>query len=163
MIKTSKHLKFSVFGVVVPQGRPRFSTRNGYPIAYDPPKSKAYKQKIFEAFWYAIKIEDYERYEQKNEPLFLTNPVGIKITEHRQIPKSWSKIKKQNAIQGLEKPVTRPDLDNVTKIVLDALNGHAWHDDGQVIEIYARKIYDLNPRLEIEIYEISETGEQSEN
>lgn len=32
----------------------------------------------------------------------------------------------------------RIDLDNAFKCALDALNGIAWHDDKQVIRIYAR-------------------------
>ena len=82
--------------------------------------------------------------------------------DHPRVCGEKSETRKQKAIQGLKKPTTRPDLDNVIKIVLDALNGHAWHDDGQVIEIHACKKYDEIPRLEIEIYEISEAGEANE-
>lgn len=35
---------------------------------------------------------------------------------------------------------TRPDLDNLVKLVMDALNGVAWRDDGQVSEIDAWKV-----------------------
>jgi Holliday junction resolvase RusA-like endonuclease len=31
------------------------------------------------------------------------------------------------------------DLDNLVKLVLDALNGKAWHDDSQIYEITASK------------------------
>jgi len=34
---------------------------------------------------------------------------------------------------------TRPDLDNVAKAVLDALNGVAYFDDGQVCELHVTK------------------------
>ena len=34
----------------------------------------------------------------------------------------------------------KPDLDNVCKLVLDALNGVAWADDAQVVSIYANKL-----------------------
>lgn len=33
----------------------------------------------------------------------------------------------------------RPDLDNLVKLVLDALNGVAWADDGQVSHVIASK------------------------
>lgn len=35
---------------------------------------------------------------------------------------------------------TRPDVDNLIKNVLDALNGVCWHDDGQVAGISAVKV-----------------------
>lgn len=34
----------------------------------------------------------------------------------------------------------KPDLDNVCKLVLDALNGVAWADDAQVVSIFANKL-----------------------
>lgn len=36
--------------------------------------------------------------------------------------------------------VRKPDLDNVVKLVLDALNGVAWEDDQQVNCIFAKKL-----------------------
>ena len=38
-------------------------------------------------------------------------------------------------------PCVRPDLDNLLKGVLDALNGLLWTDDGQIVEIHALKSY----------------------
>jgi crossover junction endodeoxyribonuclease RusA len=44
------------------------------------------------------------------------------------------------------------DLDNRIKPLLDALNGIAWADDGQVAELYMRRSLDRgNPRVEITI------------
>ena len=34
---------------------------------------------------------------------------------------------------------TRPDVDNLAKVVADALNGIAWEDDGQVARLVAEK------------------------
>lgn len=36
---------------------------------------------------------------------------------------------------------TRPDADNYLKQVMDALNGAAYHDDGQVADARVRKFY----------------------
>lgn len=58
-------------------------------------------------------------------------PVRLSISAHYLIPK---KPKCQDKI-------TRPDLDNVLKAVLDALNGVAYRDDAQVIHIEADKAY----------------------
>ncbi len=43
------------------------------------------------------------------------------------------------------------DLDNKLKVIGDALNGYAWFDDAQVVEIHAYRYDDKhNPRVEIE-------------
>jgi Holliday junction resolvase RusA-like endonuclease len=36
-------------------------------------------------------------------------------------------------------PVRKPDLDNAAKLLLDSLNGLAYRDDAQVIELHARR------------------------
>lgn len=50
----------------------------------------------------------------------------------------------------------RRDIDNMLKLILDALNGLAWTDDTQVAEIVARKL--LVPkgeeRTEVAVYEL---------
>lgn len=49
---------------------------------------------------------------------------------------------------------TRPDLDNLLKSFCDALNGIAWKDDAQIVEILRmRKIYGP-PKIDIEFFEI---------
>ncbi len=55
--------------------------------------------------------------------------------------KSWSK-KKKNEMVGRSK-VTKPDIDNLIKTVLDACNGHVWKDDNQITEITSSKRYGI--------------------
>jgi len=40
------------------------------------------------------------------------------------------------------------DIDNMQKTILDALNGIAWSDDRQVMEVFARKHYVNSPNEE---------------
>jgi len=49
----------------------------------------------------------------------------------------------------------KPDIDNLIKFVLDALQGQNAYfvDDSQVVRILAEKIYSDNPRTEIMIVE----------
>jgi len=53
--------------------------------------------------------------------------------------------------------VTRPDIDNLLKAIMDVLSQvRVWHDDAQVVRLEAEKIYqaeDLACGAEIEIYE----------
>jgi Holliday junction resolvase RusA-like endonuclease len=48
-------------------------------------------------------------------------------------------------------PVTRPDIDNYCKLVLDACNRFLWADDSQICALGAFKGYGQPPRIEIEI------------
>lgn len=50
------------------------------------------------------------------------------------------------------RPIKRGDLDNRLKVVIDALNGVAYGDDKQIIELHAFRHDDKqNPRVEIEV------------
>jgi Holliday junction resolvase RusA-like endonuclease len=54
-------------------------------------------------------------------------------------PKSYSQKRKSQS-NGFYK-VTKSDIDNTIKLVMDALNGIAWKDDAQVSVIYAEKVH----------------------
>jgi Holliday junction resolvase RusA-like endonuclease len=41
----------------------------------------------------------------------------------------------------------KPDWDNVGKIVCDALNGVAWHDDAQIVDAHVEKRYGIEPMV----------------
>lgn len=51
-------------------------------------------------------------------------------------------------------PVTRPDVDQYAKAILDAATGILWEDDAQVVRLTATKVYDASGgasiRLEVE-------------
>ena len=50
------------------------------------------------------------------------------------------------------RPQRRGDLDNTAKAILDALNGIAWEDDSQIIELHLYRADDkARPRVEIEV------------
>jgi Holliday junction resolvase RusA-like endonuclease len=36
-------------------------------------------------------------------------------------------------------PTSKPDIDNVLKLVMDALNEHGWDDDKQVVDVVMRR------------------------
>ena len=52
-------------------------------------------------------------------------------------------------VAGDIRPTKKPDFDNVTKAVCDALNGVAYDDDSQIVDAMARKFYSEQPRIEV--------------
>ena len=68
--------------------------------------------------------------------------------------KSSSKVKKTAMLSGELLPTKKPDIDNIVKAVLDALNEVAYRDDTQVVELQVRKQYSEKPRLEICLEEL---------
>lgn len=80
----------------------------------------------------------------------LEGAIFMKIEYFYNIPKSWNKAKKENA----KWHTFKPDIDNLQKSVLDALNGIAYIDDSQVCYIQARKKYADIDGVKIEIERI---------
>ncbi|MDO5742340.1 RusA family crossover junction endodeoxyribonuclease (plasmid) [Vagococcus lutrae] len=86
--------------------------------------------------------------------------ISISLTFYIYPPQSISKIKtkRPRTNHEIEKVFVdkRPDLDNYIKALLDASNGILFKDDGQVAAMSAQKLYSLDPRIEIEIYELED-------
>lgn len=61
-------------------------------------------------------------------------PVDVTIVTLRALPESRPRDVRR------EHDTFKPDIDNVQKLVFDALNGVAWADDAQVTSVYALKL-----------------------
>lgn len=77
--------------------------------------------------------------------------VAVHVECYVPIPKSDSKGKREAKISGATPCTVKPDIDNVIKSVLDALNGVAWPDDKAINSIWATKMYSERPRLTVTI------------
>lgn len=133
---------FEVKGKPLGKQRPRVTVRNGYARAYTPEKTVNYETLIKYAF-----------ISQKGDLDYL-KPFSIRLTICYEIPKSKSKKWKEQALNGEIYPETKPDIDNVLKIFMDALNGLAYKDDNQVVFCAAEKIYSEMPCVICEIKNI---------
>lgn len=85
----------------------------------------------------------------------LEGPVEVQIQAFVPIPVSASKKRQAAMREGLEIPTSKPDWDNLGKLVCDALEGMAYRRDQQIADGRVRKRYDDNPRMEIRISECS--------
>lgn len=55
-------------------------------------------------------------------------------------------------LAGKIRPTKRPDADNVLKAIADGLNGLAYHDDAQLVEMKGAKYYDAIEGVRVTIY-----------
>ena len=85
------------------------------------------------------RIRNLAAIEYTDDPLEI--PITIMLLFAFEIPKSWTKAKKEVARQGFVPHTSTPDLDNLVKLVTDALNGVVYKDDRQIVRIDAVKLY----------------------
>jgi Holliday junction resolvase RusA-like endonuclease len=132
--------KITIPGAPVVTPRPRV-LRNG--TTYTPAKAKKKQMEIAETW--------RERYKIK-----LSGAVEIKVYFFFTPPKSWSKRKQRQALDGIIYPISHScgDIDNLLKTALDGLNNVAYKDDSQVIKVVAGMEYSKNARTEIVLNEI---------
>jgi len=84
----------------------------------------------------------------------IKGPVRVEIDLFIQTPESWSKVK-QERHEGQYRP-KKPDADNYSKLLLDAMNGMIYEDDNQVVDLQVKKFYSMKPCTVIGIEEISD-------
>lgn len=70
-----------------------------------------------------------------------TGPLELSVFAWFPIPESYSKKRVHEIILTDYAHTTKPDLDNIVKLVKDSLNGLFWVDDKQVYKITAAKRY----------------------
>lgn len=140
---------FNVTGEPVGKGRPRFYRRGKGVGTYTPDKTIEYEERIRQAF-----IRGVSTYGDKVPTFPEDAAVKMQIMATFGIPKSASKKKKAEMIAGFIRPTKKPDADNIAKIVADALNGIAYKDDTQLVEIEVRKFYGEQPRISVNLERI---------
>jgi Holliday junction resolvase RusA-like endonuclease len=136
-------IQFTVYGTPVAQGRPRFSSQSGFTRAYDPKKSKDFKQ--------YVKLVASEH----RPKTLLEGPLQLSVKVYKPSLKSFSKKKKAAAESGELRPVTKPDVDNYVKGIKDACNKVLWKDDSQVVDLHVSKWYSEIPRIEVMLQPIN--------
>ena len=131
-----------IYGLVIegkPQPKERPRVYNGHGVT--PPKTREYEKMV--AWLWQMKCKAK-----------LTGAVRMRCTFYLPIPPSWSKKKQEDARQGVIYPTVRPDIDNLNKIIMDALNEVAYLDDKQVVAVISEKRYSDRPRTEVVLEEL---------
>lgn len=137
----SGRISFIVLGPVVAKQRPKFSRAGGFVRSYTPDKTVNYENLVKMSY-----------YQEHGDFLFDRDvPLKVIINIEKSIPKSFSNRKRELAINGFIRPITRGDVDNYAKTILDALNGIAYHDDAQVTDLEVFKRFGYKSYAEITI------------
>lgn len=130
-----------VEGKIKGKARPRFNTRTGR--AFTPGDTITYENWIKCCY-------------QEQDGKFIDGPVKARIEVYYKIPKSYTKKRVQAIRDGLEMPLKKPDIDNCIKIIFDSLNGIAYKDDNQIVEVVAiKKWTEEQERIEFKLEEIN--------
>lgn len=130
MREVTKSYKFRVMGRVVAKQSVKFG-RNG--IKYTPGDMTTY------ANW--VKTCFYKEY-PKHLPHELDGfNLEVFIDVYFKIPESYSRKKQGLALQGIIRPTVKPDWDNISKNICDALNGVAYNDDKNIVDGAVHKYY----------------------
>ena len=135
--------EFIVMGTPVAKGRPRFARRGKWVQAYTPDKTVQYEN--------LVKLS-YAQY----DGIKLIGAIRAEIQAYFPIPKSASKKKQALMLENKEKYVKKPDVENIVKGILDALNGIAYDDDSQITELLVTKAYSDKPRAEVKLIGLDE-------
>lgn len=135
-------IRVTIPGNPIAKARPRFARREKFVRTYNPQETE---EGLFVARFH----------NQAGITSPLTGPLIVMCEFHMRRPKNHYGTGKNS--ERLKPSVSKyhtqtPDTDNLTKFVLDALNGYAWVDDCQIIATNAVKRWaDDFPKTEIVI------------
>lgn len=129
-----KKMKLIVYGTPTPKGRPRVTMRGKFPIVYTPKETREAEDTF---------VAQIIKHRPETP---IEGPLKVDIKFFKLKPKSMKK--------SITHWTTKPDLDNLVKLAIDAVNKIFFRDDSQIVEITASKYYDKTPRTELEIRKV---------
>lgn len=147
MTALDEPLTFQLAGHPQGKGRARAFLRGSHIGHYTPAATRSYEGMIREAAF---------REMNGREPTGA--PVEVWLTAFFDIPKSYSKKKRAAAICNMLKPAKKPDIDNIIKAFVDAMNGVVFRDDCQIVRGLYAKVYGLTPMVVVTIKPLLESA-----
>ena len=144
--------ELTIYGDPRPQGRPRtriIQAKNkdkAFATIYDDPKSKKAKENIKKLAWLQAPKPILDCPLRVDLMFYMPRPLA-----HYGTGRNSDKLKESSPTLHTK----RPDIDNLRKLVMDALTGVFWRDDSLVCKGTTEKIYSDKPRTEIYINKIS--------
>ena len=94
-------------------------------------------------------MEMYTKQNLSELEQLLCTPCDIEYNTYFPTPSYYNKIQIFLAEIGLDRPIIKPDFDNIEKSYADAFTGNIWIDDIVVVDASFHKYYSVLPRVEI--------------
>lgn len=140
-----------VYGDPLGKQRPRVSMVNGIVRTYTPSKTTNYES--------LIRHEYTSKYRHRHfgvdEPIKASIDIYFGLNKSDYGKKGLNKSGREKLDKGWA--TIKSDIDNVLKLVFDALNSVAYPDDKQITEVHACKIYTTDtPRIVIKLESLYE-------
>ncbi|MCL0047873.1 RusA family crossover junction endodeoxyribonuclease [Dehalococcoidia bacterium] len=136
-----RSIRLTLYGDPVGKARPRVTrTKTGKSLTYTPSRTAQAEER-----WKALFLES------EQQPFPEGTPLSLLLRAYLNKPQY---LRKRARL-----PITKPDLDNLVKLVTDALEELAYHRDSNFVAMSLSKHYAAYPdppRVEIEISEASE-------
>jgi len=136
-------IHFQVEGDPKGKGRPRFTRAGKFTRVYTDKQTQDYENFIKSFAAEAMGSTDP-----------LETAVSVFLYIRHAVPQSYSKKRTEACLSGLEQPCKKPDIDNIAKTFLDAMNGVIFKDDTQVIDLHVKKVYSAVPGCDVMVMEV---------
>lgn len=94
-------------------------------------------------------MEMYTKQNLSELEQLLCTPCDIEYNTYFPTPSYYNKTQIFLAEIGLDRPIIKPDFDNIEKSYADAFTGNIWIDDIVVVDASFHKYYSVLPRVEI--------------
>ena len=94
------------------------------------------------------RLIDEEIYELQD---LIYQPCDVQYNVFFKTPSYYNTEQKILAEIGLDRPINKPDWDNIGKKYSDMYNGNVWVDDSCVVSGTVNKFYSILPRIEINL------------
>lgn len=137
---------FEIKEKAIGKQRPRYSSKTHR--MYTPTKTSTFEEKVKWAFKSKYNIETE----------LSIKPFRATILVVYEPPKSTSKKRRLELIGS--QYTSKPDVDNIAKIILDSLNGLAYKDDSQISTLSIIKQYGSENIIFVELEEIKEAKKE---
>ncbi len=132
--------EFEIIGDIVGKERPRVNMYTG--MVYTPNRTKDYEMLVQQSF--KIKYPNHET---------LKGRLSVEIIAYMKIPKNTGKKKTEEMLNNIISPTKKPDVDNIAKSILDAMNKFVFEDDNQVSKVLVEKKYSEVEKAYVKIVE----------